>query len=210
MRPTLDEIGLKHGTNKASDRHDYLSRYEPFFEPMRDQPIHILEFGVDKGASMRTWLEYFPNALVVGVDHFNPARFKPDDPRCVVVIDDQLHAHDNADVRMHSPYHIIIDDGGHHNNEVIETFCAMWSKTIPENSLYIIEDLNYSYKETYNQPGYKISAQQWLSSIVLNEIHWEGSTRWANRKDGLEELKCPLTKRLRFMHWTKYNLIIGL
>jgi RHS repeat-associated protein len=65
---TLDEIGLKFGTDKSSIYHNYLSFYERFFERYRDEPIKLLEIGVAGGASLAMWNEYFPQALIVGAD----------------------------------------------------------------------------------------------------------------------------------------------
>ena len=55
MRATLDEIGLKYGTDKSSSHHHYLPFYETFMAPLRDAPITLLEIGVYQGASLRTW-----------------------------------------------------------------------------------------------------------------------------------------------------------
>jgi hypothetical protein len=68
MPLTLDELGLKYGTDKASLHHNYLNFYEGFVAPLRDQPLTLLEIGVFQGASLRMWREYFPYAKVVGVD----------------------------------------------------------------------------------------------------------------------------------------------
>ncbi len=64
--PTLDALGLKHRTDKASSGHDYLTFFDSFFAPLRDQPITLLEIGVFNGASLRTWEEYFPRGKIVG------------------------------------------------------------------------------------------------------------------------------------------------
>jgi hypothetical protein len=58
--PSLDEVGLKHGTDKSSDGHNHLTFYGNFFLPLRESGIRILEIGVLRGASVRTWEEYFP------------------------------------------------------------------------------------------------------------------------------------------------------
>ena len=67
--PTSDitTIALKHGTDKAS-AHSYMSVYQELMEPHRLRPITILELGVEEGNSIRTWLEFFPHAKIVGVD----------------------------------------------------------------------------------------------------------------------------------------------
>jgi hypothetical protein len=72
---TLDEIGIFHQTDKASQftrtyakPHDYLRHVEPFFAPMRPHRISLVEIGAAGGESIKTWLDYFDDALVFGVD----------------------------------------------------------------------------------------------------------------------------------------------
>ena len=76
-RMTLDLMGFKHGTDKASmfiDKgklafsHDYLRHYESFFAPFRYDEFALIEFGCWKGESLRMWKEYFPRAQIYGVD----------------------------------------------------------------------------------------------------------------------------------------------
>jgi hypothetical protein len=71
-RATLDELGLKYNTDKASDRHDYLDIYESVLRDFRDDTFVLLDLGVGVApaefASTLMWSEYFPNAQVVGVD----------------------------------------------------------------------------------------------------------------------------------------------
>ena len=47
--------------------------YESFFAPLVGQSISLLELGVQKGASLRFWRDYFENATIVGLD-CNPVR----------------------------------------------------------------------------------------------------------------------------------------
>src|SRR6266436_5520710 len=65
---TLDELGHKHGTDKSSGGHAYLDWYETFFQPIRYKSFTFVEIGVGSGASIRMWRDYFPNALIVGMD----------------------------------------------------------------------------------------------------------------------------------------------
>jgi hypothetical protein len=71
----LDELAARFGTDKGSAPGRGLSPkryvgafYQPALEPVRDQPVRLLELGVHGGASIRTWLEFLPNAKVAGVD----------------------------------------------------------------------------------------------------------------------------------------------
>lgn len=70
----LDRLAAKYGTDKGSaPRRDlfpkrYTPVYEDLFSSYRDQPITLVEFGVQTGASIRMWLDWLPKAHVIGVD----------------------------------------------------------------------------------------------------------------------------------------------
>lgn len=64
----LEAIGKETGTDKCSDAHDYLRKYEFFLRRFREQPMTLLELGVFHGDSLRMWSCYFPKAHIVGVD----------------------------------------------------------------------------------------------------------------------------------------------
>src|SRR6478609_6710458 len=67
-RLSLDEIFIRHETDKSSLSHSYAQYYEMFFAPYRNEPITLLEIGVYGGASMNAWKEYFPKANIYGAD----------------------------------------------------------------------------------------------------------------------------------------------
>lgn len=137
---SLDKIGLAHGTDKASDGHDYLRTYEPLIPD--DVPVKLLEIGWYEGASMRTWREYLhPESIVVGVDINKPA----------VPVDRahfrQVDATSRDMVRVAAEFgefDVVVDDGSHRSPDVIATFRMMWPHVRP-GGLYIVEDLHVSY-----------------------------------------------------------------
>jgi hypothetical protein len=65
---TLDDIALQYDTDKCSKLHNYTKRYHQYFADLRDKPLRILEIGIQNGYSLKTWKQYFPNALVFGID----------------------------------------------------------------------------------------------------------------------------------------------
>src|SRR4051794_4706902 len=67
-RMTLDEFGLAHGTDKASNIHDYLRFYDRRLRHLREETFLLIEIGVYRGGSVRTWSKYFPRAKIVGLD----------------------------------------------------------------------------------------------------------------------------------------------
>ena len=65
---TLDEIGLRYGTDKASSGHKYLAHYERVLTPLRDDAFTMIEIGGLNGASLQMWRDFFPSATIVCVD----------------------------------------------------------------------------------------------------------------------------------------------
>lgn len=59
--------GTCDGTDKDTT-HSYAAVYEQLFEPIRGEVAHVVELGVDSGASLVAWAEYFRNARVSGID----------------------------------------------------------------------------------------------------------------------------------------------
>src|SRR5881296_605514 len=46
----------------------YLERYEQRFEPIRPGVRALLELGVHQGESLLMWRDYFPDAIIAGLD----------------------------------------------------------------------------------------------------------------------------------------------
>jgi hypothetical protein len=153
---TLDEIAIEFGTDKASKHptikgHNYAVHYDKHFTPIREDVLKVLEVGVGGGESIQTWLEYFPNAKVFGVDIVNSTNpwntvDAPTHERYKFVTGDQ-----SSDVFWKcfvadygSHWDIIIDDGGHLNYQIITTFNSMWNH-IRAGGLYCVEDLAVGY-----------------------------------------------------------------
>lgn len=139
---TLDELGIKHGTDKSSAGHDYLSRYEPFLKYLATEDI--IELGVGNGASLMVWSDYFPNAHVTGVDN-NPESIKPlegMDDRITPIIGD---ATDPKLWESFGQFDLIVDDASHYSGHIISTFQLAWPKLKP-GGIYIAEDLHCAYQ----------------------------------------------------------------
>jgi hypothetical protein len=136
---TLEEIGFRHGTDKSRICHNYLPVYEQFFGPLRDEPITLLELGVQNGYSLRTWREYFTSATIVGVDIWPPI---PDLglPNTVCYKSDQTDLGLPKLLARHAPFDIIIDDASHLSINTIASFELLWPLVKP-GGIYIIEDL---------------------------------------------------------------------
>lgn len=148
MGEKLDEIALQHQTDKASDVHDYCRTvYESLFEPLRTDPITLLELGVSEGSSIRTWRDYFPNATIIGVDNNLQVGLDKDLKHLDLnELNIFLYELDQADPQLptviaeHIPLDIVIDDCSHDNSMTAASFNLLWPCLKP-GGLYIIEDL---------------------------------------------------------------------
>jgi 8-demethyl-8-(2-methoxy-alpha-L-rhamnosyl)tetracenomycin-C 3'-O-methyltransferase len=138
--PTLNDIGLKHGTDKSTLRHNYLPLYEQRLTQQRWEPITLLELGVADGASLRMWRDYLPKATIVGLDHNPPITVhgatviqgEQDDPQAIDI------------AATLGPFDIVIDDASHLSAKTITSFRLLYQHLKP-GGLYVIEDLHSSF-----------------------------------------------------------------
>jgi hypothetical protein len=164
---TLQEIGLKHGTDKAT-LHKFLDFYESHLKALRDKPLNILEIGIWNGESLKTWSEYFPKSTVYAIDiedkkQYNSNRIKTD-------ICDQTDVVSLMYMFRNINFDLIIDDGGHKMNQ--QQLSLILTKRLTEKGIYIIEDLH-----TSNMAGYRDNKPFETSTLhVLNE--WFNTNRF--------------------------------
>lgn len=137
---TLQEIykPLESLTDKGT-LHSYIAPYEKLLAPYRDLPITLLEIGVQKGASLEMWSQYFahPDTRIIGVDI--------EDQRVKSCADSRTHFTlgnivSDAVLREIPALDIVIDDGSHVYWEQWLTFQKLWPRLKP-TGLYVIEDV---------------------------------------------------------------------
>ena len=202
MPMTLDQIGIQHGTDKASGHHNYLATYDQYLEPRRGSLKTIMEIGVQTGASLKLWRDYFPKANVLGIDCDPACGELKLGERITVIIEDAASREFWSGLNKLCVFEIIIDDGSH---ELAQTKVALeyaWPLVAP-GGLYIIEDLHSIFHPKYCQPG--VNAEQderW--SLFTNRIQnmSEGAPALCGNAD---QSQCSI----RFMHFYRSLLIIG-
>jgi hypothetical protein len=169
--PSLDSLGRKYETDKASGVHDYLSLYEPLLQGVRHERVRVLEVGILGGASLRMWAEYFPNGTIIGADiHPGVKSFKGD--RIVTEIVDQSNLEDLGRLcARHGPFDVVIDDGSHMWEHQITSFKTIFPFVRP-GGLYIIEDLHTNFGDF--TPHYRgvssISCVDYLQKLVALKV----------------------------------------
>jgi len=143
----LSKLAKKYGTDKGAKKHRYTDIYERWLSPYRKKEFFMIEIGIDKGASLKMWLDYFPQAFISGVDPFldNNKDYKDD----IIKIDEsrlkcfegyQSDLEILEQMSVNSPF-IVIDDGSHRSSDQCVSLAYLF-KNMKRGGLYFIEDLN--------------------------------------------------------------------
>jgi hypothetical protein len=115
----MREIFDRHGCLKGK-MHGYERVYEPAFKRIRHERLRILEIGIFLGASIASWVDYFPHANIVCIDTFQrvpPGKVPILNHRRV-----QWHKHDSTIPINLGRFDYVIDDGCHTHRAQRATF----------------------------------------------------------------------------------------
>lgn len=147
----LDAVGLRCGTDKASDWHNYLHHYEDLIGGA-DIPdgFRLLELGWGysdskggPGASARMWREWLPpDAQIVVFDRDFPGEKVPGVVQWRGDQADQVAMTVTADayISNNGPWDFIVDDASHLSSLTIKSFEVLWDFLAP-GGWYVVEDL---------------------------------------------------------------------
>lgn len=200
--PTLAELYASH-TGKVSDKwSSYLPTYDRLFAHLRDQPISLLEIGVQNGGSLEIWAKYFPHpeALIVGVDINDQCSFlRYNDSRIWVALGDAT----KEPSHIKTDYNIIIDDGSHHPQHQLDAFRA-WFPVLKNGGIYVIEDMHcdnciyalnqlevYAHDLVLDRPAeYAIARVEILNSMLV--FHKGDGSLGPRIVAGTEQSICPV------------------
>ena len=149
MSNLLETIFNKYRSDKGTEigpRHSYSEFYLKYLEKIRLEELLILEIGLCDGKSLRSWYEYFPNSIIIGLDiddktSLNNDRvftFKLDQSN-----PDQLSNFVNECKEKGYEFDIILDDGSHHMLDQQITLGYLFPILKPRG-MYFIEDLHTS------------------------------------------------------------------
>jgi hypothetical protein len=149
MQDDLTTLAVRHGTDKFG-YHDYTPNYHAMFARLRDRPLRLLEIGVggygdeDRGGeSLATWRDYFPNGRIIGIDI--QKKVLDLGPRVRIFQGSQVDGEFLAEVvREEGPFDLIIDDGSHRNEHVVETFKLLFP-TLAPGGIYAVEDTQTAF-----------------------------------------------------------------
>jgi hypothetical protein len=134
----LSQLGAKYLPSKRN--HNYLPYYWLHFRDVRHDVRHMLEIGLQTDHSIRMWEEFFPAAIIYGIDidaeckHFAGGRRRifigdQSDPLFLRSVVDEIGA----------PLDIVIDDGSHLPAHQLATFEYLYP-AMADHGIYVIED----------------------------------------------------------------------
>lgn len=194
-------LAQKYGTDKCPQiKHSYTPFYYELFKDRRESVRKVLEFGVGfcrdggaygdqawdrqlkrlyhRGASLKMWRDFFPNAQIYGADIQPVAMFSDD--RIQTFLCDERKKKDVTKLieEIGSDIDLFVDDGSHISSNQIH-LCEYAMPLLNKDVVYVIEDVVKgnvervtSYLGEYNYyvrelPGSKIG----VDSIVVVVSH---------------------------------------
>ena len=149
----LMKLALIYGTDKWGV-HWYARHYQQHLRSMKYRRIRLLEIGVggyDKpckgGHSLRMWKRYFPFGRIYSIDIYDKSILQ--ERRIRIFQGSQADRGFLEKVTEETgTLDVIIDDGSHINEHVIETFRMLFPK-LKDGGVYVIEDTQTSYWPDY-------------------------------------------------------------
>ncbi|MCW2810347.1 MAG: hypothetical protein JWP61_805 [Friedmanniella sp.] len=174
----------KHfGTDKWGP-HRYPPHYERHLVHLKNEAFTLLELGIGGykkegtgGASLRMWREFFPRAQILGLDIVDKSFVNADRIRAYhgSQTDAELLRRIVADA---DNLQVVIDDGSHRSDHIIETFGVLFP-LLPIGGIYAIEDTQTSYWEGYGG-SHDLTASHTSMAFVktlLDDLNYEEFTK---------------------------------
>ena len=153
LRANLNKLGEIHGTDKIIG-HFYTQHYQKHFGPFRNKKIKLLEIGVGGydnpelgGNSLRMWKNFFPKGRIYSLDIHNKSLLQESRIRIFKGSQVDFTFLKSMMEEVGTP-DIIIDDGSHINEHVIESFKFLFPY-LKDGGIYVIEDMQTSYWESF-------------------------------------------------------------
>jgi len=173
-RRNLDKLGDIHGTDKIIG-HFYTKHYEYHFRPYRSKKINLLEIGVGGyddpklgGNSLRMWKNYFPSGNIFSLDIHDKSQLQEKRVKIFKGSQVDLEFLDTV-AKEAGSFDIIIDDGSHLNEHVIETFKFMFPK-LKDGGIYVVEDTQTSYWPDFGGDSHDLKKPQTMMNFFKDLV----------------------------------------
>ena len=149
----LSLLAKLYGTDKTG-AHWYTPHYMTHLRRFKNKKVKLLEIGVGGyenpnagGNSLRMWKKYFPFGKIYSIDIYDKSALQ--EKRIKIYQGSQVDRDFlEKTIREIGGLDIIIDDGSHLNEHIIETFKILFPY-LKDGGVYVIEDIQTSYWDDY-------------------------------------------------------------
>jgi len=142
--------------DKGKHHHDYLSYYQKIFNRVKSN-FKLLEIGIAEGYSIISFLRTYPNSTIYGVDinlkswdeNYNKFNITDSEKHRLNIINGDA-THNSILNKIPNNLDIILDDGSHTTNDMINSFSLLFKYKLKKGGVYIIEDVHcYNTKHEF-------------------------------------------------------------
>lgn len=205
----LCKLAKKYGTDKGADQHNYTPYYSIFFEALKFVPLNLLEIGIDKGASVQMWNDYFKSGEIHGIDLRGDYQYLFDEGITTHIVDQSKKGELIVFGEQYKDYYsIIVDDGSHASDDQIITFEILFPY-LKSGGYYCVEDLLCDYDSRWNKGRSSIEYfKQLVSDVNMNGLV-SNDRICANKHDAVKRYKGTyLQNNIEFAFYSMGLLII--
>ena len=144
---------FKESKYRSLKHENFFHIYDSLFNNFRKKKITFVEIGVANGGSLFMWKKYFSkDSSIIGID-FNPTAKKWEKYGFKIFIGNQSDPNFwKFFFTKIGKVDIILDDGGHTNQQMINTFDCCYTK-VKNGGLIVFEDTHTSYLGEFGNPS---------------------------------------------------------
>ena len=136
----LEKLFNKFDSDKAI-LHNYNFLYSALFSNIRHSAVNVMEIGTYKGASLRSWKNYFSKANIYGLDIDPDTLFSEDRIFTSIADQNSIESLEAINKEWDNYYDVIIDDGWHQPEASVFTMFAFLKK-LKKGGIYVLEDID--------------------------------------------------------------------
>ncbi len=164
---------FEHNEKRLINKFDhYFDVYDRYFSQFKNKKITVVEIGVYQGGSLQMWRQYFgKEATIWGIDI---------DPRCKTLEEENTHILIGSQedpqflrsiIDQIGPIDVLIDDGGHTQNQQIVSFQELYQHVNPDGGIYLCEDVHTSYMNVYGGGHQRDNTFIEFSKLMVDQLN---------------------------------------
>ena len=145
---SIKKIYFEHEGDASGKWINYLDVYEECFSRYIGKNPNLIEIGVQNGGGLQIYSKYLKNAKIYGID-INPEVCKMNLGKNIKTFCFDINMKDKFLSNLKGvEFDIIIDDGSHMQDDMINTFEFLFDK-LRAGGIYIVEDVHTSYWKSF-------------------------------------------------------------